>query len=346
MNRARRVLVGVLWLAGNVLAGLVHGAGEGAADGPLSVRAVAEENRIVVRVGGELFTAYRFGDDLKYPHFYPVNGPLTGRSVTAVNTEPWPHHSSLFLSCDRVGGNNYWQPFTELKTGQIKATAPRIVESTGKRVVLSDVAEWAKPGDEPQLRDTRTVTITAPSATVRVLDFQFDFHILQDLLIQKTGHSLFSARMNPTLAVAGGGTMVDSEGNRNEEGTRGKTASWCACYGPHPSQTEAVKKLGQAPRDQPNSPDFADGCSEPVPFLHSQTEGLAIMQHSGNPFYPAPWFSRNYGFFSPTPVWLEDRQLQAGDRFTKRYRVVVFAGDHQQSRLADLYDEFERLYRQ
>jgi hypothetical protein len=35
-----------------------------------------------------------------------------------------------------------------------------------------------------------------------------------------------------------------------------------------------------------------------------------ILQHSGNPFYPAPWFSRNYGFFSPTPVWLEDRQLQ------------------------------------
>jgi hypothetical protein len=312
MNRAHRLLGCVLWLAGNVLAGSVHGAGEDAADGPLSVRAVAEENRIVVRVGGELFTAYRFGDDLKYPHFYPVNGPLTGRSVTAVNTEPWPHHSSLFLSCDRVGGNNYWQPFTELKTGQIKATAPRVVESTGKRVVLSDIAEWAKPGDEPQLRDTRTVTITAPSATVRVLDFQFDFHILQDLLIQKTGHSLFSARMNPTLAVAGGGTMVDSEGNKNEEGTRGKTASWCACYGPH----------------------------------HSQTEGLAIMQHSGNPFYPAPWFSRNYGFFSPTPVWLEDRQLQAGDRFTKRYRVVVFAGDHQQSRLADLYDEFERLYRQ
>ena len=312
MNRARRVLVGVLWFAGSVMAGSVHGAGEDTADGPLSVRAVAEENRIVVRVGGELFTAYRFGDDLKYPHFYPVNGPLTGRSVTAVNTEPWPHHSSLFLSCDRVGGNNYWQPFTELKTGQIKATAPRIVESTGKRVVLSDVAEWAKPGDEPQLRDTRTVTITAPSATVRVLDFQFDFHILQDLLIQKTGHSLFSARMNPTLAVDGGGTMVDSEGNKNEEGTRGKTASWCACYGPH----------------------------------HSQTEGLAIMQHSGNPFYPAPWFSRNYGFFSPTPVWLEDRQLQAGEKFTKRYRVVVFAGDHQQSRLADLYDEFERLYRQ
>jgi hypothetical protein len=304
-------LSSLLWLSVGFGTAVAYGADQ-AADGPLAVRASLEKDGIVVRVGGQVFTVYRFGDDLKYPHFYPVNGPLTGQSVTAVNTEPWPHHSSLFLSCDRVSGANYWQPFTDLKTGQITATAPRVVESTGQKVVLSDVAQWAKPGEEPQLRDTRTITITAPSAKVRVLDFQFDFHILQDLHIQKTGHSLFSARMNPTIAVDGGGLLIDSDGNRNEEGTRGKSASWCAYYGQH----------------------------------HGQVEGLAIMQHSSNPHSPAPWFNRNYGFFSPTPVWLEDRHLNAGDQFTMRYRVVVFAGDHEQAQIAELYDEFERLYPQ
>ena len=141
-----------------------------------------------------------------------------------------------------------------------------------------------------------------------MLDFQFAFHILQDLHIQKTGHSLFSARMNPTLAVDGGGKLVDSDGNVNEEGTRGKTASWCAYYGKH----------------------------------HGKTEGLAIMQHPANPLFPAPWFNRNYGFFSPTPVWLEDRELKADDRFTMRYRVVVFAGDPKAVGIADLYAEFEK----
>jgi hypothetical protein len=310
MKHIMLVLVSGMWLMGGMMAAAVCG-DDPAADGPLAVRAALEEDGIVVRVGGQVFTVYRFGDDLKYPHFYPVNGPVTGQSVTAFNTQPWPHHSSLFLSCDRVSGANYWQPFTELKTGQITATAPKVVESTGQKVVLSDVAQWAKPGEEPQLRDTRTVTITAPSDKVRVLDFQFDFHILQDLHIQKTGHSLFSARMNPTIAVDGGGMMIDSEGNRNEEGTRGQSASWCAYYGQH----------------------------------HGHVEGLAILQHSSNPFYPAPWFSRNYGFFSPTPVWLEDRHLDAGDQFTMRYRVVVFAGDHQQAGIAELHDEFERMVR-
>ncbi len=297
----------VVWL----VCGITHTPNAVAEDGPQEVRAVAEENRLVVLVGDREFTAYRFGDDLKYPHFYPVNGPLTGESVTTYNTQPWPHHTSLFLSCDRVSGANYWQPFHELKTGQITATAPRIVENTGKRVVLSDVAQWAKPGEEPQLRDARTVTITAPSATLRVLDFQFDFHILQAIRIQKTGHSFFSARMNPTLAVDGGGTLVDADGNLGEDGTRGKTASWCAYYGQH----------------------------------HEQTEGLAIMQHPANPFYPAPWFNRNYGFFSPTPMWQDDREFKAGDRFTKRYRVVVFAGDHKAAGIADLFAAFEKLHR-
>lgn len=311
-TRFLAILLGLtVWLAGGMFANVALGAQQDTEDGDLAVRAVAEENRIVVLVGGKEFTAYRYGDDLKYPHFYPVNGPLTGQSVTTYNTQPWPHHTSLFLSCDRVSGANYWQPFTELKTGQITATAPRIVESTGRKVVLSDVAQWAKPGEPPQLRDTRTVTITAPSATLRVLDFQFDFHILQDLHIQKTGHSLFSARMHPKLAVDGGGILVDAEGNRGEEGTRGKTSSWCAYYGEH----------------------------------HDQMEGLAIMQHPTNPRYPAPWFNLNYGFFSPTPVWLEDQHLEAGDQFTKRYRVVVFAGDHEQAGLAKLYDDFERMYR-
>ncbi len=312
MKRTTVLSCSVVWLAYGMMTEPANAADNAGATPHQAVRAVAEENRIVVLVGDREFTAYRFGDELKYPHFYPVNGPLTGQTVTTYNTEPWPHHTSLFLSCDRVSGSNYWQPFHELKTGQIKATAPRIVESTGEKVVLSDVAQWAKPGEEPQLRDTRTVTITAPSAAVRVLDFQFDFDILQDLLIQKTGHSLFSARMHPALAVDGGGTLVDADGNLGEEGTRGKSAPWCAYYGKH----------------------------------HGQTEGLAIMQHPSNPLSPAPWFNRNYGFFSPTPVWLEDRQLNAGDRFTMRYRVVVFAGDPKEAGIANLYAEFEKMYNQ
>ena len=277
------------------------------------VRAEAEEGRLVVYVADEVFTAYKYGETMKYPFFYPVVGPATSESVTTYDQEPWPHHSSLFMSLDLVRSEgiergNYWQPRHELETGQILATAPEIVEENGERVVLRDVAVWAVPGRDPQLKDTRTVVIRAPSSHVRVMDFQFDFEILQDLAVGPTGHSMFSGRMRPELAVDGGGTLVDAHGNLQEEGTRGQSAPWCAYYGRH----------------------------------HGEVEGMAIIQHPENPYYPAPWFNRDYGFFSPTPVWQIDAPVQweQGLTFTKRYRVVVFAGDAEEAGIAGWHEDF------
>ena len=56
------------------------------------------------------------------------------------------------------------------------------------------------------------------------------------------------------------------------------------------------------------------------------TEGIAIIQHPGNCWYPAKWFTRDYGFFSPTPMyWLENDRLQLpkDQPVTLKYRVIV-----------------------
>ena len=238
-----------------------------AAEATQSVGASMEDERIVVTVDGQEFTAYKFGEEHKYPFFYPVNGPATGESVTAWDQEPYSHHSSLYISLDWVRSEsvergNYWQPRHELGTGQVFSRNPEIVEDTGEVVVLRDECDWIVPDEDAhQLRDTRTVTISAPSPDVRILDFEFEFEVLKDLEVGPTGHSFFSARMRPELAVGdpnrgpaqaplGTGTIVDSEGNQNEEETRGHTgAAWNAYYGEH----------------------------------HGETEGVAIIQHSDNP---------------------------------------------------------------
>ncbi len=293
-----------------------------------SVSATVEDDRIVVYVDGEEFTAYNFSEEHKYPFFYPVNGPQTGVSVTTWDQPPYPHHSSLYVSLDMVRSEsvergNYWQPRHELDTGQVFSRAPRVIEDTGDKVVIRDECDWiVTAADAHQLKDTRTVTITAPSPSVRILDFEFDFHVLKDLEVGPTGHSFFSVRMEPKLAVGdpghgfedvaalGTGTIVDSEGNTNEAGTRGHTgASWCAYYGAH----------------------------------HGETEGVALIQHSGNPEYPAPWFNRDYGFMSPTPFDFIDApvSLPEGSRATMRYRVVVFAGDPDEADIAKWHADFE-----
>ncbi len=293
-----------------------------------SVEAVADEDRITVMVNGEVFTAYLFGQEHKYPFFYPVNGPQSGTSVTTWNQEPYPHHSSLYISLDwvrseNVERGNYWQPRHELETGQVFSRNARILENDGNRVVLQDETDWIVPETGTHhFRERRAVAIWAPSPTVRVMDFEFEFDVLKDLSIARpTGHSFFSARMNPEIAVGderrgadwahlGTGQIIDSEGNLNEAGTREGYAAWAAYYG----QNSGVM------------------------------EGLAIIQHPSNSFYPGQWITRDYGFFSPSSFGFieEPLKMAEGQKLNFKYRVIVFSGTHEEADITGWYEDFVR----
>ena len=69
------------------------------------------------------------------------------------------------------------------------------------------------------------------------------------------------------------------------------------------------------------------------------TEGIAIFDHPQNPWAPTPWFTRDYGFASPTPLNFIEKPwtVPAGDRATFRYAVVLHAGDPAAANLAGLY---------
>lgn len=296
-----------------------------AADTPQNITAQMEDKRIVVMVGEKEFTSYLFSDEHKYPFFYPVVGPASGESVTTWNQEPFPHHSSLYISLDRVMSEsvahaNYWQPRDNLATGQVFSRKPEIVSQGDGKVVLRDETEWIVPASGVhQLSDTRMVTISAPSPEIRLMDFHFELKAEKDLVVRQTGHSFFSARMRPEMAVGcerlgaawaemGTGTILDSLGGRNEEGTREKAADWAAAFGTQ----------------------------------NGHTEGLAIIQHSGNPMAPAKWFIRNYGFMSPTPFAFDGNvPIKGGDTLTFRYRVVVFSGDPEAADIAGWREDFE-----
>jgi hypothetical protein len=264
------------------------------------LEAVKEDSQINVTVDGKLFTSYLFKAAEKYPFFFPVNGP-SGLPVTSMRNPNFPHHSSLFFGCDQVNGGNYWQE--GLNKGQIVSEGPVIVEASGKRVVIAEVCNWKRPGAPQPLRDSRRIEISAPSDALRQIDFEIVLEAVEDVKIGKTNHSLFSGRMHPELTVTNGGFMVNAGGGSAEKGTFGKPAPWMACYG---------KRASSGVR-----------------------EGMAILQHPSNPWYPAPWFTRDYGFFSPTPMyWPADgkaTRIAKGEKVTLRYRVLVFSGDPEEA---------------
>ena len=273
------------------------------------VAAKLEENQLVIIVGGEVFTCYKFAGSQKYPYFWPVNGPASGKSITTESSQPYPHHHSLFFGCDRVNGGNYWQEDNE--RGQIVSQGVKIIEASGERVVFADECFWQQPEAEPVIRDIRRVIITAPSKDLRFIDFEISLEPLVDVCILKTNHSLFSVRVAPELSTNSGGLLINAEGKTGEKGTWGVASPWC---------------------------DYS-GAREGV------TEGIAILQHPDNRWFPSKWFTRDYGFFSPTPMfWPEgDRtELPKGEVLTLRYRVVIHTGDARTAGIEQIFEQYEQ----
>ncbi len=264
-------------------------------------------SKINVSIDGKFFTSYIFSEDEKYPFFYPVNGPVTGGSVTSMRNAVYPHHTSLFFGCDMVNGGNYWQEGIE--RGRIISVNARIEKEGGDTVVITDECIWSRPGALSPVKDTRRYIITAPADDMTLIDVEITMLTLMDVHIRKTNHSLFSARLAADISVTNGGTMINAEGAKSEKDTFGKRSPWIDFSG----------KRGNV------------------------TEGLAIMQHPSNPWYPAPWFTRDYGFISPTPMyWPENGEetfLKVGTRLELKYRVLVHSGDHTQ---ADIAGEFNK----
>jgi Family of unknown function (DUF6807) len=278
--------------------------------GSFGAKITAEKtgSKINVSVDGRFFTSYIFSEDEKYPFFFPVNGPVSGGSVTSMRNAEYPHHSSLFFGCDMVNGGNYWQE--GLERGRIISVNARIEKQGGDSAIISDECIWSRPGALSPVKDTRRYIITSPSPHVYQIDIDIIMEMLLDVNIAKTNHSLFSARLASDLSVKSGGTMINAEGLTGEQGTFGKRSSWIDYYG----------KRGNA------------------------IEGLAILEHPSNPFYPSPWFTRDYGFMSPTPMYWPENEtgffFRSGTKLRLRYRVIVHSGNHVEAGIAGAFEKY------
>ena len=267
-------------------------------------------SKINVTIDGMYFTSYIFSSDEKYPFLYPVNGPISGGSVTSMRNGEYPHHSSLFFGCDQVNGGNYWQE--GLERGRIISVNAEILKEGSDTVIITDECIWSRPGAISPVRDLVKITITAPSKMVHQIDVEITLEMLIDVNIKKTNHSLFSARMAADLSVKNGGTMINAKGALSEKDTFGKPSPWIDFYG----------KCGNA------------------------IEGLAIFQHPSSPWYPSPWFTMDYGFISPTPMYWpqngEVTSMKKGELLNLRYRVLVHGGSDTEAKIAELFESYRK----
>lgn len=269
--------------------------------------------QIWVRWDNRVVTCYRAHRTQKLPYLYPLTGPLSGLSVTSESADPYPHHRSCFLGCDRVNGGNYWQE--GLDRGQILSSGPKLGAVTQNSVEILDTCDWKKPDGPVVMRDERRILISIVNPRLRYIDWHVKWQAVEDVTILKTNHSLFSLRAAADLTPNGGGQLVNADGLNGEKTTFGKTSAWCDFSG---------KREG---------------------FGANLVEGVALFDHPKNPWAPTPWFTRDYGFVSASPTYFMEKsfELPAGKSLLLKYRVVIHTGDAKEAGLADLYKEWARL---
>jgi hypothetical protein len=267
---------------------------------------------IWIRDNNELLTSYRAHPTQKYPYFYPLIGPTSKRSLTTETSQPWPHHRSLLFACDKVNGGNYWQG--TLPQGRILSQDARLGDCTPSSAEILDTCLWKQDGKEPIIRDTRRFTVSLPETQpdLYMIDATITLEALVDITIQKTNHSLFAIRAAGDLTPDGGGVLENSEGAKGSEAIFGQPAKWCTFYG------------------RRNAPDG-----------RKITEGIALMALD-EPFNNCPWFTRDYGFMSPTPFNFlkEPWRLPEGKSVTMNYRVVAYTGTPREAGLEEIWLAF------
>src|SRR5665811_2186517 len=122
----KRLLFATLFIAGLLIVIPISAA---------KITAVRIGSKINVTIDNKYFTSYIFSDDEKYPFFYPVNGPISGGSLTSMRNAEYPHHSSLFFGCDLVNGGNYWQE--GLERGRIISVNAEIAKQGGDTLIIT-----------------------------------------------------------------------------------------------------------------------------------------------------------------------------------------------------------------
>lgn len=276
-----------------------------------------------IRKNNTVLTSYRAHQTQKYPFFYPVTGPASGLSLTSETGRPWPHHRSLFFGLDRVNGGNYWQDV--LSRGQIISKGPSFAKDEDGKFVIDDTSVrildsclWRQGENDPIIEDVRRFDLKLLDDRRYILDADINVKALTDVTVTQTNHGLFGVRSAPDLAPTGGGVLVNSEGAEGQEKTLGKPARWMALYGKRAGLKEEI------------------------------VEGIAVFCPSKAPhptFENCPWFTRDYGNISPTPMnWIpKDKPfvLPEGDELKLRYRVVAFAGTPKDADLDTLWNDFD-----
>ena len=273
-------------------------------------RIIEEELRFKFYNEGMFFLAYnkgctQYGDMYKSrPDFYPVYSP-TGREVTSNCAYRYNHHKSIFIGHANVNGINFFHDNnpTRSNLGDILLEKSQYAVDESN-VHITTHNGWITKNGARLLDEERSFTVT-PGEIAYTIDLTSTLIASQtDLTFAQDNHAFLGVRVADTMDVEDGGTILNANGQRNEEEAMQQAANWTDYSGP----------------------------------VAGKTVGVTLMNHPSNP--PSAFFTRNYGTFLTNFTLLSKYELPHGESLTQRFRILIHEGDAIDANVKDYYNQF------
>ena len=247
----------------------------------------------------------QYGDMYKSrPDFYPVYSP-SGREVTSTCAYRYNHHKSIFIGHADVNGINFFHDNNPTRSdlGDILLEKSQHEIDAGGIHVMTENG-WVTKTGVHLLDEERNFTVILDEK-VHIIDLTSTLIASQtDLTFAQDNHAFLGVRVADTMDVEDGGTILNANGQRNEEEAMQQSADWTDYSG----------------------------------VVAGKTVGVTLMNHPSNP--PSAFFTRNYGTFLTNFTLLDQYKLSRGERLTQRFRILIHEGDAAEANIEDYYNQF------
>ena len=277
---------------------------------PVAPRIIEEELRFKFYNRDTFLLAYnkgwvQYGDMYKSrPDFYPVYSP-SGREVTCTCAYRYNHHKSIFIGHADVNGINFFHDNNPTRSNLgdiVLEKGQHGIDENGMHVMTHN--GWITKAGIRLLEEERNFTVIL-GENAHIIDLTSTLIASQtDLTFEQDNHAFLGVRVADTMDVEDGGTILNANGQRNEEEAMRQSANWTDYSG----------------------------------VVAGKTVGVTLMNHPSNP--PSAFFTRNYGTFLTNFTLLDKYELSRGERLTQRFRILVHEGDATEADVENYYNQF------
>jgi hypothetical protein len=250
------------------------------------------------------------------PHIAPIHapgGPQVTRNYPPIqgkDSDDHPtFHTGIFFTIDNINGNDYW-----------RRKAKAITRDSSKRpdpagVTIEDEIEYLAADDDKTIICTehrRTRYRPAPAGGL----ISLEVNLIADhdpITIGDSEEVGFAVRIAAPMQVDRGGTILNSNGQRNQKEVWGKIANWCDYTG------------------------TADG----------KTAGVTLMPHPKN-FRPCWFHARDYGILLANPFGQRaytktgdgSVTVKKGETLILRFAAYIHNGSPEFANVAKVYADY------